>query len=49
MGGVLVWYPSEFLRLRLQGAYDHRPAGQDGLEALLHVEFVIGAHGAHPF
>ena len=49
VGGVLVWYPSEFLRLRLQGSYDHRPAGQDGLEALLHVEFVMGAHGAHPF
>ncbi len=49
VGGVLVWYPSEFFRLRLQGSYDHRPAGQDGLEALLHVEFVMGAHGAHPF
>ena len=49
VGGLLVWYPSEFLRLRLQGSYDHRPAGRDGLEALLHVEFVMGAHGAHPF
>jgi hypothetical protein len=43
------WLPSEFLRFRLQGSYDRLPGGSDGLEALLHAEFAIGVHGAHPF
>jgi len=43
------WYLSEFQRVRLQVSYDRFPRGQDGLEALLHLEFGIGAHGAHPF
>lgn len=43
------WLPSEFERLRLQVSYDRLPGGLDGLEALLHLEFIIGAHGAHPF
>jgi hypothetical protein len=46
---VLDWYPSEFSRVALQGSYDRRPGGGDGLEALLHFEFILGAHGAHPF
>jgi hypothetical protein len=37
------------MRLRLQLAYDRLPQGRDGLEALLHLEFAIGSHGAHPF
>jgi hypothetical protein len=43
------WFPSEFQRLRLQLTYDVRPDRQDGVEALLGLEFGIGAHGAHPF
>jgi hypothetical protein len=42
------WYLSEFQRLRMQVTRDDRP-GQAGWEALLHLEFGIGAHGAHPF
>jgi hypothetical protein len=48
-GAVAVWYLSEFQRIRLQGSYDRLPDGKDGLEALLHLEFGLGAHGAHPF
>jgi hypothetical protein len=44
-----IWYPSEFERIRLQLTYDRRPLRQDGLEALLALEFIIGSHGAHPF
>jgi hypothetical protein len=43
------WFLSEFQRVRLQVAYDRLPGGRDGLEALVHLEFGIGAHGAHPF
>jgi len=46
---LATWYASEFLRLRLQGSYDRLPGGQEGLEALLALEFSIGVHGAHPF
>ncbi len=46
---VLNWYPSEFSRVALQGTYDRRPGGRDGFEALLHLEVILGAHGAHPF
>jgi hypothetical protein len=48
-GAVGIWYPSEFQRVRLQMSYDRLPSGRDGLEALLALEFGIGAHGAHPF
>ena len=41
--------PSEFQRLRLQVSRDHLPGGTEGWEVLLHLEFAIGAHGAHPF
>ncbi len=46
---IATWLPSEFQRIRLQVAYDRRPGGAEGLEALLHLEFIIGSHGAHPF
>jgi hypothetical protein len=46
---VVAWLPSEFQRIRLQVSWDRLPLGQDGFEALLHLEFGIGAHGAHPF
>jgi hypothetical protein len=49
VSGVIAWLPSEFQRIRVQLSYDRLPGGQDGLEALLHLEFGIGAHGAHPF
>ena len=47
--GVADWFATEFQRVGLQAAYDRRPGGQQGWEWLLHVEFIIGAHGAHPF
>lgn len=47
--GLVTWFPSEFQRLRLQVGWDRLPGGGGGLEALLHLEFGIGAHGAHPF
>jgi hypothetical protein len=48
--GVLAgWFPSEFQRVRLQVSQSRRPGGDDGFEALLHLEFGFGAHGAHPF
>ncbi len=43
------WFLSEFQRLRLQVSHDRRPADQAGWEAMLALEFGIGAHGAHPF
>ncbi len=46
---LAAWLPSEFQRLRAQVAWDRLSGGQDALEALLQVEFIIGAHGAHPF
>jgi hypothetical protein len=49
VSAVATWYASEFQRLRLQIARDERPGGQEGWEALVHLEFGIGAHGAHPF
>ncbi len=43
------WLPSEFQRLRAQLSWDRLPGARDGFEALLTLEFIIGAHGAHPF
>jgi hypothetical protein len=43
------WFPSEYQRLRLQISYDRLPGGEEGVSALLGLEFSIGAHGAHPF
>ncbi|HYG68549.1 MAG TPA: hypothetical protein VD838_12850, partial [Anaeromyxobacteraceae bacterium] len=43
------WFLSEYQRIRLQVAYDRLPGGADGVEALVHLEFGIGAHGAHAF
>ncbi len=49
VSALATWLPSEFQRIRLQAAWDRLPGGRDGLELLLHLEFAIGAHGAHPF
>jgi hypothetical protein len=49
VGAVATWFPSEFQRIRVQLSDDIRPGGRAGIEALLGLEFAIGAHGAHPF
>lgn len=49
LGAVGTWYLSEFQRIRLQLSRDVRPSGATGFEAIAHLEFGIGAHGAHPF
>ena len=49
VGLLAGWFPSEYQRLRLQLSHDRRPGGEDGFEALLHLEFGLGVHGAHPF
>ncbi len=46
---LATWLPSEFERIRMQLSYDRLPGGSNGFEALLQLEFAIGAHGAHPF
>jgi hypothetical protein len=40
---------SEFFRVRLQPSLVLLPGGQNGFQALASFEFIIGAHGAHPF
>jgi hypothetical protein len=47
--GLLAWMPSEFQRLRLEVSKEDRPDDAGALTAMLHLEFGIGAHGAHPF
>jgi hypothetical protein len=49
VSAIATWYASEFQRLRLQLTRDERAGGREGWEALVHLEFGIGAHGAHPF
>jgi len=46
---LLAWLPSEFQRLRLEVSRDRQPGGAHVLQALVNLEFGIGAHGAHPF
>ncbi|MGC3999597.1 MAG: hypothetical protein QM767_19985 [Anaeromyxobacter sp.] len=48
-GVVGSWFASEFMRLRLQVSQDWLPGGEGGVEGLLGFEFIMGAHGAHPF
>lgn len=47
--GMAMFTPSEFSRLRLQGQREKVDTGGPIYEALLLLEFSIGAHGAHPF
>jgi hypothetical protein len=47
--GMVMVTPSEFSRLRLQGQREKVDRGGAIYEALLLLEFSIGAHGAHPF
>lgn len=54
VGAAITHYFSEFSRLRLQANYDFGLAlpgeGADGVaEVFLQYQFVLGAHGAHPF
>jgi len=48
---LLVFYPSEFSRLRLQANYDwtEGPELDDALSVWAGIEFLIGAHPAHSF
>ena len=46
---VLTYWPSEFSQLRWQYRRTDYFAGRDANELLMQVQFVLGAHGAHPF
>ncbi len=46
----VTWWPSHFSRLRLQGNHDRLPDRDDPLwGAMLALEVVVGAHGAHGY
>lgn len=49
MSVMAMFTPSEFSRIRLQGDREKVDRGGPVYEALLLLEFSIGAHGAHPF
>lgn len=49
MSAMVMFTPSEFSRVRLQGGRERIGDGDAIYEALLLLEFSIGAHGAHPF
>ncbi len=49
ISAMATFTPSEFSRLRLQGQREKVDGGGPIYEALLLLEFSIGAHGAHPF
>ncbi len=46
---VLTYWPSEFLQLRGQYRFTRYAEGINANELLTQVQFVLGAHGAHPF
>jgi len=46
---ILTFWPSEFSQLRGELRRRHYAEGETADEALLQVQFGIGAHGAHPF
>jgi hypothetical protein len=46
---VLTYWPSEFSQLRGQYRSTRYAEGRDANELLMQVQFVLGAHGAHPF
>jgi zinc/manganese transport system substrate-binding protein len=48
ISGMVMFTPSEFSRLRLQGQREKVDSGAPSTKALLLLEFSIGAHGAHP-
>jgi hypothetical protein len=46
---TLTFWPSEFSQLRGEARRRRYAGGVTGTEALLQLQFAIGAHGAHPF
>jgi hypothetical protein len=46
---TLTFWPSEFSQLRGELRRRHYGIGYTANEALLQLQFAIGAHGAHPF
>jgi len=48
-GAALSYYFSEFFRLRLQYNYDKQDLRSGVHEVFGQFQFIIGAHGAHPF
>jgi hypothetical protein len=46
---VLTYWPSEFSQLRWQYRSTRFAEGRNANELLMQVQFVLGAHGAHPF
>lgn len=49
VSAMAMFTPSEFSRVRLQGQREKVDTGGPVYEALLLLEFAMGAHGAHPF
>ena len=50
LSSALTYWPTEFSRIRLQGARDLAPWKEEpAWAAFLAFEFAVGAHGAHPF
>ncbi len=51
VSAAVTFHPSEFSRLRLQGARDHAPslAPSPVWSVFVAAEFFVGAHAAHPF
>jgi hypothetical protein len=49
MSAMVMFTPSEFSRVRMQVQREKVDQGDAIYEALLLLEFSIGAHGAHPF
>jgi len=49
LSAMAMFTPTEFSRVRLQGAREKVEVGGPVYEALLLLEFAIGAHGAHAF
>jgi len=46
---ILTFWPSEFSQLRGEARHRRYAGGIDATEALIQLQFAIGAHGAHPF
>ncbi|MGA2991839.1 MAG: TonB-dependent receptor, partial [Candidatus Korobacteraceae bacterium] len=46
---VVTYWPSEFLQLRGQYRSTRYAEGRNANELLTQIQFVLGAHGAHPF
>ncbi len=49
VSAVLTYWPSEFSQIRGQYRFTKFAEGVQGNELLMQVQFILGAHGAHPF